>query len=103
MRRLSIGMALITSPRLVFLDEPTLGLDVVARRELWRYIRETSEHSAVVLTTHYLEEAEALCGRIAIMAHGKIVAVGSADELKARAGTASFEDAFLKLSGEETA
>ena len=103
MRRLSIGMALITSPRLVFLDEPTLGLDVVARRELWRYIRETSEHSAVVLTTHYLEEAEALCGRIAIMAHGKIVAVGSAAELKARAGTDSFEDAFLKLSGEETA
>lgn len=101
MRRLSIGMALISSPRLIFLDEPTLGLDVVSRRELWRYIRETSEHCAVVLTTHYLEEAEALCNRIAIMANGKIVATGSPDELKSKAGADNFEDAFLMLSGEE--
>lgn len=103
MRRLSIGMALITSPRLVFLDEPTLGLDVVSRRELWRYIRETSKSCAVVLTTHYLEEAETLCDRIAVMSHGAIAALGTAEELKERAGVQSFEDAFLILAGEEGA
>ncbi|MBD5131027.1 MAG: ABC transporter ATP-binding protein [Clostridiales bacterium] len=100
MRRLSIGMALITNPRLVFLDEPTLGLDVVARRELWKYIGEIKKTTAIVLTTHYLEEAEALCDRIAIMSHGEIAAVGTAAELTERAGEEKFEDAFLKLSGE---
>lgn len=99
MRRLSVGMALITKPRLVFLDEPTLGLDIVARRELWRYIREIKKTAAVVLTTHYLEEAEALCDRIAVMAHGEIAAVGTPDELKAKSGVDNFEDAFLVLSG----
>lgn len=101
MRRLSVGMALITSPKLVFLDEPTLGLDVVARRELWRYIREVKKTAAVVLTTHYLEEAVALCDRIAVMARGGIVAVGTSDELIERSGADNFEDAFLVLSGEE--
>lgn len=100
MRRLSIGMAIISEPKLVFLDEPTLGLDVVSRRELWKYIREISEHTAIVLTTHYLEEAEALCGRIAVMAAGRIVDVGSAAELIERSGERNFEDAFLRLSGE---
>ncbi|MCH5162129.1 MAG: ABC transporter ATP-binding protein [Clostridiales bacterium] len=100
MRRLSVGMALITSPKLVFLDEPTLGLDVVARRELWRYIRDIRKTTAVVLTTHYLEEAEALCDRIAVMAHGKIAAVGTAEELKQQSGESTFENAFLRLSGE---
>lgn len=100
MRRLSVGMAAVTSPKLVFLDEPTLGLDVVSRRGLWRYIRETAESAAVVLTTHYLEEAEALCDRIAVMAGGRIVAVGSAAELKEKSGAESFEDAFLRLAGE---
>lgn len=101
MRRLSIGMAIITKPRLVFLDEPTLGLDVVSRRELWKYIREISGSAAVVLTTHYLEEAEALCNRIAVMAGGKIAAIGTADELKKLSGEDTFENAFLRLTGEE--
>lgn len=100
MRRLSIGMALITSPRLVFLDEPTLGLDVVSRRELWRYIREIAEKSAVVLTTHYLEEAQSLCKRIAVMSSGKIAAIGTAEELIKKSGESNFENAFLRLSGE---
>lgn len=100
MRRLSVGMALITRPKLVFLDEPTLGLDVVARRELWRYIKEIKETTAVVLTTHYLEEAEALCDRIAVMAHGVITAEGTAEELKQKSGETTFENAFLKLAGE---
>ncbi len=101
MRRLSIGMAIITEPRLVFLDEPTLGLDVVARRELWKYVRAVADKAAVVLTTHYLEEAEALCAQIAIMANGRIAAVGTAEELKEKSGKETFEDAFLKLSGVE--
>lgn len=100
MRRLSIGMALVTSPRLIFLDEPSLGLDVLGRRELWRYVRMLAESAAVVLTTHYLEEAESLCERIAVLAHGKITAEGTPAELLAQAGTGSFEDAFIKLSGE---
>ncbi len=100
-RRLSIGMAIVTEPKLVFLDEPTLGLDIVSRRELWKYIRQVAENAAVVLTTHYLEEAEALCERIAIMAHGKISAVGTCDELKDISGEQTFENAFLRLSGEE--
>lgn len=100
MRRLSIGMALITSPRLIFLDEPSLGLDVIGRRELWRYVRMLAETSAVVLTTHYLEEAEALCERVAVLAHGKITAEGTPEQLLAQAGVDSFEDAFIALSGE---
>lgn len=100
-RRLSIGMALVTSPKLVFLDEPTLGLDVVARRELWRFIREIKSSAAVVLTTHYLEEAEALCDRIGIVAEGKLVAVGTAQELKAQANADDIETAFLRLAGKE--
>lgn len=101
MRRLSVGMAMITKPRLVFLDEPTLGLDVVARRELWRLIRDMSEKTAIVLTTHYLEEAEALCDRIAIMSDGRIVATGSANELIDNSGAKNFEEAFLRYSGME--
>lgn len=101
MRRLSVGMAAVTAPRLMFLDEPTLGLDVVSRRELWHYIREASQTAAVVLTTHYLEEAEALCDRIAVMARGRITAVGTAEELVATSGENGFENAFLKLAGEE--
>lgn len=100
MRRLSVGMAAVTAPKLVFLDEPTLGLDVVSRRELWRYIRATAQNAAVVLTTHYLEEAEALCDRIAVMARGRIAAVGTAAELIEASGERGFENAFLKLAGE---
>lgn len=99
MRRLSVGMALITEPKLIFLDEPTLGLDVVARRELWKFIRDVSATAAVVLTTHYLEEAESLCNRIAVMSEGRIAAVGSAAELIEKSGESNFENAFLRLSG----
>ena len=100
MRRLSIGMALITKPRLAFLDEPTLGLDVVARHELHRLIRVRKADCSIVLTTHYLEEAKALCDRIAVMAHGKITAVGTVDELESLSGESDFERVFLKLAGE---
>ncbi len=101
MRRLSIAMALISEPQVLFLDEPTLGLDVLIRRELWQVIRELKGRSTVILTTHYLEEAEALSDRIGIMAHGRLIALGTAEALKAQAGAESFEDAFVKLAGEE--
>ncbi len=96
-RRLSIAMALICEPKLLFLDEPTLGLDVLARSELWDIIRSLKGTTTVILTTHYMEEAEVLSDRIAIMKKGELVFVGAADEIKAKAGTDRFEDAFIKL------
>lgn len=102
-RRLSIAMALVSQPEVLFLDEPTLGLDVLARRELWGVIRGLKGHTAIVLTTHYLEEAEALADRIGVMASGRLRAVGTAEELKALAGCETFEDAFVALAGEEAA
>ena len=99
-RRLSIAMALITEPEVLFLDEPTLGLDVLARRELWSVIEELKGNMTVILTTHYLEEAESLSNRIGIMAHGVLGAEGTAAELKEKAGTDDFEEAFIKLAGE---
>lgn len=98
-RRLSIAMALITEPKLVFLDEPTLGLDIRARRELWHTLRELKGAVTIVLTTHYLEEAEALSDRIGILHEGTLAAVGTAAELKALAGADNIEDAFLTLTG----
>lgn len=100
-RRLSIAMALITGPRIVFLDEPTLGLDVRARRELWEILAQLKGRVTVVLTTHYLEEAEALADTIAVMHEGKLRALGSAAALKAQTGAANFEDAFLALTESE--
>ncbi len=97
MRRLSIAMALITRPKILFLDEPTLGLDVLARRELWKIIEGLKGKVTVILTTHYLEEAEALSDRIGIMSTGHLVAVGTAAQLKALAGKDNFEDAFVVL------
>lgn len=99
-RRLSIAMALITEPQVLFLDEPTLGLDVLARRELWHFIEGLKGKMTVILTTHYLEEAESLCDRIGIMAHGVLCAEGTADELKAKAQTDDFEEAFIRIAGE---
>ena len=96
-RRLSIAMALISDPEILFLDEPTLGLDVLARSELWDLIRGLKDRMTIVLTTHYMEEAEALSDRTGIMKSGRLVAVGTPAEIKARAGTERFEEAFVKL------
>ena len=96
-RRLSIAMALIGEPQILFLDEPTLGLDVIARSELWDTIRSLKGKITIVLTTHYMEEAEALSDRIGIMKQGRMIALGTAEELKQQAGTEKFEDAFIKL------
>ncbi|MDE6280241.1 MAG: ABC transporter ATP-binding protein [Oscillospiraceae bacterium] len=102
-RRLSIAMALVSQPEVLFLDEPTLGLDVLARRELWGVIRGLKGHTTIILTTHYLEEAESLADRIGIMNAGRLRAVGTAQELEALAGCDNFEDAFVALAGEEAA
>ncbi len=96
-RRLSIAMALISEPEILFLDEPTLGLDVIARSELWDTIRLLKGKITIILTTHYMEEAEALSDRIGIMKDGKLLVVGTADELKEKAGCDKFEDAFVAI------
>ncbi|MBQ7356928.1 MAG: ATP-binding cassette domain-containing protein [Clostridia bacterium] len=97
-RRLSIALSLIGEPKILFLDEPTLGLDVIARSELWDVIRSLKGKMTVILTTHYMEEAESLSDRIGIMRSGELVALGTADELKEKAGCEKFEDAFIKLA-----
>ncbi|HYX07897.1 MAG TPA: ATP-binding cassette domain-containing protein, partial [Bacteroidales bacterium] len=94
-RRLSIAMALITEPEILFLDEPTLGLDVIARRELWAIIKKLKENTTIILTTHYLEEVEALSDRVAIMQKGKIKAIGTVEELLKQTSSKSLEDAFV--------
>ncbi len=99
-RRLSIAMALISEPDILFLDEPTLGLDVLARRELWNIIRSLHGEVTVILTTHYMEEAEELSDRIGIMQSGKLKAVGTAAELIEKTGAKNFEDAFVALASE---
>jgi ABC-2 type transport system ATP-binding protein len=96
-RRVSIAMALISQPEILFLDEPTLGLDVLARHDLWEVIRSLRGKVTIILTTHYLEEAEALSHRIGIMKSGRLLAVGTAEELKAAAGTDDFEAAFVAI------
>ena len=96
-RRVSIAMALISEPKILFLDEPTLGLDVIARHELWETIRSLKGKITIILTTHYMEEAEALSDRIGIMKNGKLLAVGTVDELNEKAGTNDFETAFVSI------
>ncbi|MBQ2528394.1 MAG: ABC transporter ATP-binding protein [Spirochaetales bacterium] len=96
-RRLSIAMALISEPQILFLDEPTLGLDVIARSELWDTIRELKNKMTIILTTHYMEEAEELSDRIGVMKDGHLLAVGTAAELKEKTGEEKFENAFIKL------
>ena len=96
-RRVSIAMALISEPEILFLDEPTLGLDVIARHDLWEVIRCLKGHVTIILTTHYMEEAESLSDRIGIMKEGRLLAVGTAEELKEKAGTNDFESAFVSL------
>ena len=96
-RRVSIAMALISEPQILFLDEPTLGLDVLARRELWDVIRELKGRITIILTTHYMEEAQALSDRIGIMKNGKLLSTGTVEELKLQAGTDDFEAAFISI------
>ena len=96
-RRLSIAMALISEPEILFLDEPTLGLDVLARSDLWDLIRSLKGKVTIILTTHYMEEAEALSDRIGIMKDGKLMICGDADEIKAAARTDDFEQAFVRI------
>ena len=96
-RRLSIAMALVGEPEILFLDEPTLGLDVIARAELWEIIRGLKGKVTVILTTHYMEEAEALSDRIGIMKSGKLLVTGTAGELMAQTGTDRFENAFITI------
>ena len=96
-RRVSIAMALIGEPQILFLDEPTLGLDVIARHDLWETIQSLKGKITIILTTHYLEEAETLSDRIGIMKEGRLLAVGTAEELKASAGVMDFETAFVLL------
>ncbi len=96
-RRVSIAMALVSEPRILFLDEPTLGLDVIARHELWDVIHSLKGKSTIIMTTHYMEEAEALSDRIGIMKSGRLLAVGTAEEIKQTAGTDDFESAFVSV------
>lgn len=96
-RRVSIAMALISEPEILFLDEPTLGLDVIARHDLWDLIRSLKGKMTIILTTHYMEEAEALSDRIGILKNGTLLAVATAEELKRKAGTDDFEKAFISI------
>ena len=100
-RRVSIAMALISEPTILFLDEPTLGLDVLVRHELWELIRWLKGKITIILTTHYMEEAAALSDRIGIMKNGRLLAVGTAAELMSRAGTGDFESAFVAIVKED--
>lgn len=103
-RRVSIAMALVTKPKVLYLDEPTLGLDVLARRELWKIVEGLKGSVTIVLTTHYMEEAEALSDHVAVMVDGDVRAYGTVEELRAQTGKDSLEEAFIAIAeGTETA
>lgn len=97
-RKVSIAMALINDPKILFLDEPTLGLDVIARKELWSVIEKQKNKMTIILTTHYMEEAESLSDRVGIMAGGNLIDVGTPEELIKKSGEKNFEDAFVKIA-----
>lgn len=101
-RRVSIAMALISEPKILFLDEPTLGLDVISKHELWETILQLKGNVTMILTTHYMEEAEKFADRIGIMKNGKLLASGTAEELKDKAGTNDFETAFISIVKESS-
>ena len=101
LRRVSIALAMITEPKILFLDEPTLGLDVKSRRTLWDIIKELKENLTILLTTHYLEEVEFLADRIGIISRGKMQAIGSRDEIVNSCKTDNLENAFIMLTEEE--
>ena len=98
-RRLSIAIGLMSKPEILFLDEPTLGLDVIARRELWNIIKKFKGKITIILTSHYLEEIEALCDRIGVMSKGELLFEGTAAQMKERTNEESFEEAFIKIVG----
>jgi len=99
-QRLALAMAVVGRPELVFVDEPTAGMDPAARRTTWELLQELrGDGVTIVLTTHYMDEAERVAHRIAIIDHGKIIAQGTPDELKAQTGTDTLEQAFLALTG----
>ncbi len=100
-RKLSIAMAIIGEPKVLFLDEPTLGLDVLARRELWKIINTLKKSMTIVLTTHYMEEAESLADRIAIMINGRIVRLGTLAELEQETGKKGLEEVFVAVAEED--
>lgn len=102
-RRLSIAMALISEPKVLFLDEPTLGLDVLARRELWRIIEKLKNKITIILTTHYMEEAQAISDRIGVMANGRLITTGTPTELMERTNSKDIEEAFVKIVEQEAA
>ena len=97
-RKVSIAISLINDPKILFLDEPTLGLDVIARKELWEVINELKGKITIILTTHYMEEAESLSDRIGIMVDGNLVSIGTSKELIKKSKTKNFEDAFVKIA-----
>lgn len=97
-RKVSIAMALINDPKILFLDEPTLGLDVIARKELWSVIEKQKNKMTIILTTHYMEEAESLSDRVGIMESGNLIDVGTPEELIKKSGEKNFEDAFVKIA-----
>ena len=97
-RKVSIAISLINDPQILFLDEPTLGLDVIARKELWKLINNLKGKITIILTTHYMEEAESLSDRVGIMSNGNLIDVGTAEELIKKSGAKNFEDAFVKIA-----
>ncbi|MGE7093132.1 ABC transporter ATP-binding protein [Lysinibacillus sp. NPDC048646] len=101
-RRLSVAMAMMSTPKILFLDEPTLGMDVRARRDLWAILRQLKGHVTIVLTTHYLEEVEVLADRVGIMHNGKLRALGTIQQLMSQTGKPTFEDVFLELTEGES-
>ena len=101
MRRLSIALAIISDPKILFLDEPTLGLDVKARKILWEIIEKLKSKMTIVLTTHYLEEVEHLADKIGVISRGKIKVVGTLDQILSQTGKSSLEEAFVSLTEEE--
>ena len=96
-RKVSIAISLINDPKILFLDEPTLGLDVISRKELWKVISGLKGKITIILTTHYMEEAESLSDRIGIMQDGKIIDIGTSKELIKKTKAKNFEDAFVEI------
>lgn len=99
-RRLSIAMAIVSKPKVLFLDEPTLGLDVIARSELWKFIKEIKNHMTIILTTHYLEEVEELADKVGIMSKGKLICEGTIQEIISQNNYKNFEEAFIRIAGD---